>query len=902
MKKLLLLLCAFMASISGAWGQVPVNLAEDCSVYLITTPTGFTNDNLIGITDGVENVAVPIAYYNPEPAAFEVASWYIDLENLTELGSIKIKWEGALASDYKIFGGTSTEGIDNDNWGTELGSKTGEARTPGDKVHTFEFAAASYRYIKFLPSNTENWTDKGWNVKLYELYAYAPIAKILSGISLPYHIFSATAGYNFNATPIDQFGDAYTGTVTFGWQDNVSPVGAVINNNNITFGAASGAGTYTLKAESGTTTVTTPVYMIETNPDAPTEDAGNVLAIYCGTYGTETYDGWATNWEWGYGSRDIVSINGDNSVRIHNVGTYGFPYPDTDLAQYTKLHFDIYTVESVSGYVKIEKTNINNKAFTTTAGAWKHVEIDLTGITMADDGNRWIDFYIGENNTDKDRDILIDNIYFSKTAETITSISLDAASTEVPVSRTLQLLVKNQSDNVVAASLVDFETNNANVNVDATGLVTGVAEGSATITAILKSDNTIYNTYDLTVTPKPLGQEFVNGTHSIFVQAFHDVNTENYEMIITTNEVMENTGGTHWHVNGNGAEQISTKATLSDGGKTMTINTTSSTEPSIYTPLYVVITGTGEVNFGSVTIEWIERVKDGLYVDVETATANVIGTIAAGDITNLKTAAGDASIVDVSRATISSTVALEATNPNAVIIATDAQKASLAGTKNLVIKDGSTYTADAITYTDQAGTVPADLAITTDEVSYTRTGMAVGKLFSVVLPFSANIPANFKAYEVNAYDGSKITFEEISGTTLSAGTAYVIKSETTSDFVASKTSTTLSFTEGSSTTAGVTTTANLTKILDNTGDKYVLSENKIKKLGGTAKVAAFRGYFTIPAGSNVIDIDLEGDVTGIENLKNDNLDNAVFYDLNGHQVANPTKGLYIVNGKKVILK
>ena len=94
----------------------------------------------------------------------------------------------------------------------------------------------------------------------------------------------------------------------------------------------------------------------------------------------------------------------------------------------------------------------------------------------------------------------------------------------------------------------------------------------------------------------------------------------------------------------------------------------------------------------------------------------------------------------------------------------------------------------------------------------------------------------------------------------------------------------------------------MTQILDNTGDKYVLSENKIKKLGGTAKVAAFRGYFTIPAGSNVIDIDLEGDVTGIENLKNDNLDNAVFYDLNGHQVANPTKGLYIVNGKKVILK
>lgn len=909
MKKLLLLLCAFMASISGAWAQDRVNLAEDCSVYLITTPTGFTNDNLIGITDGVENVAVPIAYYNPDPAAFEVASWYIDLKNLTELESIKIKWEGALASDYKIFGGTSTEGIDNDNWGTELGSKTGEARTPGDKVHTFEFAAASYRYIKFLPSNTENWTDKGWNVKLYELYAYAPIAKILSGISLPYHIFSATAGYNFNATPIDQFGDAYTGTVTFGWQDNVSPVGAVINNNNITFGAASGAGTYTLKAESGTTTVTTPVYMIGTNPDAPTEDASNVLAIYCGTYGTETYDGWATFYEWGYGSRDIVSINGDNSVRIHNVGTYGFPYPDTDLTQYAKLNFDIYTVESVSGYVKIQKTNINNKAFTTTAGAWKHVEIDLTGLSDTGAGNRWIEFYIGENSTDKNRDILIDNIYFSKTAEPISAISLSAPTSEVPVSRTLQLTVKDQSNNVVAASKVDFESNNANASVDETGKVTGIAEGSVTITAKLKEDNTIQNTINLTVTPKPLGQEFVNGTHSIFVQAFHDVNTENYEMIITTNEVMESTGGTHWYVNGDGREQLSTKATLTDGGKTMTINTTSSTKPSFYTPLYVVITGTAEVNFGSVTLEWIERVKDGLYVDVESTTATVIGTIAAGDITNLKTAAGDASIVDVSRATISSTVALETTNPNAVVIATAAQKTNLTDTKNLVIKDGSTYTADVITYTDQPGTVPANLAITTGQVSYTRTGMKVGNLFSVVLPFDAVIPTNFKAYQVSDFNGSKMTFAEISGTTLSAGTAYVIKPETTGDFVdfvASKTtSTTLDFTEKSSTTAGVTTTANLKHILnvDVDKDKYVLSDNKIKKLTGNAKVAAFRGYFTFTsASSNVIDFNLEGDVTGIENLKSDNLDNAVFYDLNGHRVANPTKGLYIVNGKKVILK
>ena len=92
--------------------------------------------------------------------------------------------------------------------------------------------------------------------------------------------------------------------------------------------------------------------MIGTNPDDPTADAVDVLPIYCGKYSTEEYNGWATNWEWGYGRRDIVAINSNNCVRIHNVGTYGFPYPDADLTQYTTLKFDIYTTEATTGFVR----------------------------------------------------------------------------------------------------------------------------------------------------------------------------------------------------------------------------------------------------------------------------------------------------------------------------------------------------------------------------------------------------------------------------------------------------------------------------------------------------------------------------------------------------------------------
>lgn len=49
--------------------------------------------------------------------------------------------------------------------------------------------------------------------------------------------------------------------------------------------------------------------------------------------------------------------------------------------------------------------------------------------------------------------------------------------------------------------------------------------------------------------------------------------------------------------------------------------------------------------------------------------------------------------------------------------------------------------------------------------------------------------------------------------------------------------------------------------------------------------------------------DESGDVTGIEaTLKSNEVKNNIFFNLAGQRVAQPTKGLYIVNGKKVIIK
>ena len=42
--------------------------------------------------------------------------------------------------------------------------------------------------------------------------------------------------------------------------------------------------------------------------------------------------------------------------------------------------------------------------------------------------------------------------------------------------------------------------------------------------------------------------------------------------------------------------------------------------------------------------------------------------------------------------------------------------------------------------------------------------------------------------------------------------------------------------------------------------------------------------------------------TGIDNIKANDAQNGEVYNLNGQRIAQPTKGLYIVNGKKIIIK
>ena len=74
------------------------------------------------------------------------------------------------------------------------------------------------------------------------------------------------------------------------------------------------------------------------------------------------------------------------------------------------------------------------------------------------------------------------------------------------------------------------------------------------------------------------------------------------------------------------------------------------------------------------------------------------------------------------------------------------------------------------------------------------------------------------------------------------------------------------------------------------------------KIASTSAVPAWAIYLQIPAGGSAPEfLGFGGEATGIEAVKSAKNDGE-FFNLAGQRVANPTKGLYIVNGKKYIVK
>ena len=150
-----------------------------------------------------------------------------------------------------------------------------------------------------------------------------------------------------------------------------------------------------------------------------------------------------------------------------------------------------------------------------------------------------------------------------------------------------------------------------------------------------------------------------------------------------------------------------------------------------------------------------------------------------------------------------------------------------------------------------------------------------------------------------ALSGSSLTLREVPNREIPATKAVILKSSSSS--ITLTPATTTATLEGNQLVGTATA-------ITNPGNAYVLNKGTngvgFYKLSSTGTIGANKAYLTY-SGPSTLARSFFGfdETTGIEMPTAEVIDaDAVVYDLQGRRVAQPTKGLYIVNGKKVIIK
>ena len=174
---------------------------------------------------------------------------------------------------------------------------------------------------------------------------------------------------------------------------------------------------------------------------------------------------------------------------------------------------------------------------------------------------------------------------------------------------------------------------------------------------------------------------------------------------------------------------------------------------------------------------------------------------------------------------------------------------------------------------------------------------------TLCLPFASAIPSGVKAYTLTYTSGDKVTATEVTGGTLTANIPVLINAaEKAEGYEFTRTGDIVSGTPTSGALTGV-----YTETTPGTGH-YVLSVKDgnvgFYKTKATTKVKAYRAYLTAATGASELFIDFSDDnTTAIDAVQgSQSVMDGVYYNLNGQQVTNPSKGLYIVNGKKVVIR
>ena len=209
--------------------------------------------------------------------------------------------------------------------------------------------------------------------------------------------------------------------------------------------------------------------------------------------------------------------------------------------------------------------------------------------------------------------------------------------------------------------------------------------------------------------------------------------------------------------------------------------------------------------------------------------------------------------------------------------------------------------ANSVTFTYSKASGSNDvksITVTYTDESYAITPAKTYTTLTCAYPLDFSEVTGLTAYIVKDDDASdgKITMTEVSK--VPAETGLVLKAETTGSAIDVPILTgDADDVKGNLMTGS---SSKMTAIAANGG--YILSDGKFHP-AKEGKLPEGKAYLKLAVSASELLLDFEGGTTGVNEVRGQKSEvRGDFYDLQGRKVANPTKGLYIVNGKKFVIK
>lgn len=321
---------------------------------------------------------------------------------------------------------------------------------------------------------------------------------------------------------------------------------------------------------------------------------------------------------------------------------------------------------------------------------------------------------------------------------------------------------------------------------------------------------------------------------------------------------------------------------------------------NLYKEQTITIFGDNGAGLGPLSVVLKGALKDGkLTANIGIASVGVTVDIVPLDATSLDFSSN---AVDLSGTSLAGMKA-DMTNKNLTIFLPEGTEGVEAKEKNVVV--GTTASSLSLADGNDWG-VTKDF--TAAAVSYDRVfKIDANYVQSFVLPFGFTVPAGTTVAELSSVNGDNLVFKPVAET--EANKPYLVVT-TDADFINKLTNVQVKATTGADLTTTVDGVSHIgSYTAQSVEGVYGYANGKFVK-ANNGSVKPFRTYIKVAEGTQAapmaFGVNIEGTVTGINNATTAATAKEAIYNLQGVRVSGDlkhlTKGVYIVNGQKVVVK